>query len=88
MSTKQELFYVDGQIGNENEDVIIANLNDFIELLEAFLAFHAWYKKEKFWSLGNEAYAKGMATTASNSIKNRMDMVKTVLPREKKEMGG
>eukprot|EP00978_Attheya_sp_CCMP212_P037553 scaffold178283_cov66-Attheya_sp.AAC.1 len=60
----------------------LKQLNDSIELLEAFLAFHAWYKKEQFWSLGNKAYAKGMATTASNSIKNMMDMVKTVLPRD------
>eukprot|EP00978_Attheya_sp_CCMP212_P034707 scaffold146855_cov31-Attheya_sp.AAC.1 len=27
----RDFFYVDGQIGNENEDVHIANINDFIE---------------------------------------------------------
>eukprot|EP00978_Attheya_sp_CCMP212_P021886 scaffold64342_cov48-Attheya_sp.AAC.4 len=64
----RDYFYVDGQIGHDTENVHIAHLNDFIELSEAFLAFHAWYKKEQFWSLGNEAYAKGMTTTASNSI--------------------
>eukprot|EP00978_Attheya_sp_CCMP212_P004525 scaffold9861_cov37-Attheya_sp.AAC.1 len=78
----RDYFYVNDQIGHDTENVHIANLNDFIELLEAFLAFHVWYKKEQFLSLGNEAYAKGMATTASNSIKNMMDMVKTVLPRK------
>ena len=77
----RDFFYVDDQIGHDTENVPAAHLNDFIELLEAFLAFHAWYKKEKFWSLGNEAHAKGMATSASNSIKNMMDMVKRVLPR-------
>eukprot|EP00978_Attheya_sp_CCMP212_P038864 scaffold196836_cov78-Attheya_sp.AAC.3 len=78
----RDYFYVDDQIGHDTENVhTIANLNDFIELLEAFLAFYAWYKKEQFWSLGNEAYAKSMATSASRSIKNMMDMVKRVLPR-------
>eukprot|EP00978_Attheya_sp_CCMP212_P005526 scaffold12431_cov57-Attheya_sp.AAC.1 len=79
----RDYIYVDDQIGHDTENVHIAHLNDFIELLEAFLAFHAWYKKEKFWSLGNEAYAKGMATSGSRSIKNMMDMVKRVLPKNK-----
>ena len=47
----RDFFYVDDQIGHDTENVPAAHLNDFIELLEAFLAFHAWYKKEKFWSL-------------------------------------
>eukprot|EP00978_Attheya_sp_CCMP212_P025388 scaffold81594_cov61-Attheya_sp.AAC.1 len=64
----RDYFYVDDQIGHDYDNVHTPSTkNDFIELLDAFLAFHTWYKKEKFWSLGNEAYAKGMATTASRS---------------------
>eukprot|EP00978_Attheya_sp_CCMP212_P016137 scaffold42014_cov81-Attheya_sp.AAC.1 len=32
----RDYFYVDDQIGHDTENVYIANLNDFIELLEAF----------------------------------------------------
>jgi hypothetical protein len=78
----RETFYVDDGIGSgNNENVDVVSTNDFIELLESFLAFYAWYKKEDFWSVTNPTYAKGRATMASNSLKNMMDMVKRVLPR-------
>eukprot|EP00978_Attheya_sp_CCMP212_P043440 scaffold283814_cov36-Attheya_sp.AAC.1 len=37
----RDYFYVDDQICHDTKNVHIANPNDFIELLEAFLAFHA-----------------------------------------------
>jgi len=78
----RETFYFDDGIGSgNNENVDVVSTNDFIELLESFLAFYAWYKKEDFWSVTNPTYAKGRATMASNSLKNMMDMVKRVLPR-------
>jgi hypothetical protein len=74
--------YVDGGIGDNNEYVDIVSTTDFIELIESFLAFYAWYKKDDYWSVTNAAYAKGRATMLSNSLKNMMDMVKRVLPRK------
>jgi hypothetical protein len=74
--------YVDDGTGDNNENVDIVSTTDFIELLESFLAFYAWYKKDDYWSVTNAAYAKGRATMASNSLDNMMDTVKRVLPRK------
>ena len=42
-------FYVDDGIGSDtNENFGVVSTNDFIELLESFVAFYAWYKKDDF----------------------------------------
>jgi hypothetical protein len=42
-------FYVGDGIGSGiNESVGVVSTNDFIELLESFLAFYAWYKKDDY----------------------------------------
>ena len=54
-------------------------VQDIVELLEAFLCFDAWLKRDKWWLLGNSDNA---AANAQESIKELIRMLTTRLERK------
>ena len=59
-----------------------ANIQDIIEVMEAFLCFHAWLKSDKMWPLDEADWYKNAAQT---SIRELMRMFINRVPREKGE---
>ena len=65
---------------NKNSET--ANVRDVVEVMEAFLCFHAWLKLDKMWPIDE---AEWYMDAAQTSIRELMRMFINRLPREKGE---